>query len=86
MGLIYGGSPFAFLVFIRFTGGVDYVNFYASALGQIVQVLVLVTGLATWWLTGKVARRGIYLTDRGDAPTLNADVHRTGFQKTTVTV
>lgn len=86
VGLIYGASPFAFLIFIRFTGGVDYVNFYASALGQGVQVLVLLTGLTTWWLTGKVARRGIYLTDRGDAPTLDADVHRTGFQKTTLQV
>ena len=86
VGLIYGGSPFAFLLFIRFTGGADYGIFYGSPAGQIVQLLLLLSGVATWWLTGKVAQRGIYLADNPATPVLDEDVHRTGLEKATVQV
>jgi Flp pilus assembly protein TadB len=63
IGWIYGVGPAGFLVFMRVFGGDSTNAFYQTLLGQVAQVLVVLSGLATWWLTRKIARRGIYLDE-----------------------
>jgi Flp pilus assembly protein TadB len=79
VGLIYGFAPPAFLLFSRLFSGGEFVTFYATLTGQLVQVLVLASGLLTWWLTGKIASRGIYLDDDARAPHLDRAVRLPGF-------
>ncbi len=86
VGLVYGVAPFVFLLFMRLMGGDWYARFYQTPFGQVAQVLVLGSGLATWWLTNKIARRGIYMDDRPDAPQLAAHVRRIGFEKPIATM
>ncbi len=81
VGLIYAIAPLAFLLFVRAVGGTSYAGFYATPLGQIAQVLILSSGVASWWLTNTLARRGIYLSDDPAAPALSDDVRQTGYPK-----
>jgi tight adherence protein B len=64
VGAVYGAAPAVFLVFIRLFGGEAYGSFYRSALGQVVQALVVLSGALTWWATRKIAGRGIYLHEQ----------------------
>jgi len=80
IGLAYGIAPAAFLVFMRLFGGDAYDEFYRSFTGQVAQVLVVASGLATWWSTRKIARRGIYL-DENIGATLDASEHQVLLSK-----
>lgn len=78
VGLIYGFAPAAFLVFgLLFFDGA-FAAFYETMAGQITQGLVLLSGLMTWWLTGKIAARGVYLDDDARAY-LEPEVRLPGF-------
>jgi Flp pilus assembly protein TadB len=81
VGRVYAFAPLAFLVFMRAMGGETYARFYLTPQGQIMQVLVVCSGLAAWWMTSKIARRGLYLDGDTGAPKLDATVRQTGFQK-----
>jgi hypothetical protein len=50
------------------------------------QVMVVCSGLVAWWLTNKIARRGMYLDGDTGAPQLKAEVRRTGFSKPVTTL
>lgn len=63
IGALYGVAPTAILVFMRLAGGSGYNEFYASPLGQVIQIFVVLSGAVTWWLTGRIARRGIYIDE-----------------------
>ncbi|NJM41838.1 MAG: hypothetical protein HC853_14305, partial [Anaerolineae bacterium] len=63
---------------VRGTGGRSYADFYATPLGQIAQVFILVSGILSWWLTNKIAHRGIYLDDNPAAPSLEGHVEQPG--------
>ena len=74
VGRVYAAAPVGFLVFMRLMGGESYARFFETPLGQVAQLLVLGSGVAAWWLTNAIARRGIYLdsadyTDAADGPT-----------------
>jgi Flp pilus assembly protein TadB len=81
VGLIYAIAPLAFLLFVRVVGGTGYTAFYATPLGQMAQVVILASGLASWWLTNRIAQRGLYLNDDPAAPALSDEVRQTGFAK-----
>lgn len=81
VGQVYAIAPVAFLLFTRVVGGEVYGRFYATATGQIMQVLITLSGLASWWLTSRIARRGIYLDDNTAVPALDETVKQTGFPK-----
>jgi Flp pilus assembly protein TadB len=81
VGLIYAIAPLAFLLFVRLVGGAGYIAFYATPLGQMAQVVILASGLASWWLTNKIAHRGLYLTDDTATPALADEVRQTGYAK-----
>lgn len=63
IGWAYAVAPAGFLVFMRLFGGDAYNAFYLTPIGQAVQVLVVASGVATWWLTRRIARHGIYLDE-----------------------
>ncbi|MGQ9889791.1 MAG: type II secretion system F family protein [Aggregatilineales bacterium] len=63
IGALYGVAPTVILVFMRLAGGEGYNEFYTTLIGQIVQVFVVLSGAVTWWLTGRIARRGIYVEE-----------------------
>ena len=84
VGRVYAVAPVAFLLFTRIVGGEVYGRFYATATGQVMQVLIALSGLASWWLTGKIAKRGIYLDDNTAIPALDGTVKQTGFPKAVV--
>jgi Flp pilus assembly protein TadB len=79
IGLLYGIAPTAFLIFFSLFGGETYINFFRSAVGQVAQIFVVLSGALTWWLTGKIGSRGLYLgetpmpTISDDQPLLSAD-------------
>lgn len=79
VGLIYGFAPPAFLLFARAFSGGAFVEFYNTTVGQIAQAFVLASGLATWWLTGRIASRGIYLDDDASAAYLERGVRLPGY-------
>lgn len=81
VGTIYAVAPVAFLLFVRVMGGDGYSEFFASPLGQLLQVFVLASGALSWWITHKVATRGIYLNEDPSAPMLTSEVKQTGFTK-----
>lgn len=81
VGRVYAVAPVVFLVFMRVMGGEAYGRFYLTPEGQVMQVLVVGSGALAWWLTHKIARRGIYLDGDTGAPRLDAGVRRTGFSK-----
>jgi Flp pilus assembly protein TadB len=65
IGLMYGIAPTAFLVFFSIFGGQTYQDFFRSAAGQVAQVFVVLSGALTWWLTGRIAGRGLHM---GESP------------------
>jgi Flp pilus assembly protein TadB len=79
IGLLYGIAPTAFLIFFSLFGGETYLDFFRSFVGQIAQIFVVASGALTWWLTGKIASRGLYLGESpmptlvDDQPLLSAD-------------
>jgi len=81
IGWVYAIAPLAFLLFTRAVGGAVYGSFYDSMTGQLMQVFVALSGLASWWLTNKIAQRGIYVHDHTAPPALNVAVRQTGFPK-----
>ncbi|NJM41950.1 MAG: hypothetical protein HC853_14930 [Anaerolineae bacterium] len=83
LGTIYAIAPVAFMLFMRAMGGAFYSDFYGTALGQLIQVFIVASGLVAWWLTRKVARRGLYLDGNTRAPQLRDDVHLPGYQRET---
>ncbi|MCL5998682.1 MAG: type II secretion system F family protein [Chloroflexi bacterium] len=80
IGWAYGIAPAGFLVFMRLFGGDAYNEFYHSFVGQVAQVLVVASGVATWWLTRQIARRGIYL-DENIGAVLNPSEHKVLLSK-----
>jgi Flp pilus assembly protein TadB len=72
VGRVYAAAPLCFLLFMRFMGGDSYARFFLTPFGQAAQLLVLGSGLAAWWLTDRIARRGIYLDDNPAVPRLAA--------------
>jgi Flp pilus assembly protein TadB len=86
VGRVYAVAPVVFLVFMRVMGGDSYARFYLTPAGQVMQVLVVCSGLVAWWLTNKIARRGMYLDGDTGAPRLDSTVRRTGFSKPVTTL
>ena len=58
---VYFVAPAAFLIFMRLTSGPLAGDFYQTAPGQAVQLAALASGAATYWLTMRIARRGLYI-------------------------
>ena len=84
VGVIYAVAPVAFMLFVRATGGESYTAFYSTPLGRVAQVFILASGVVSWWLTNKIAHRGIYLDDNASAPTLKGEVRQRGQVKEVV--
>lgn len=78
---IYAIAPLAFMVFMRLAGGQFYADFYGTLWGQVAQVFVFASGVLAWWLTQRVAQRGLYLEGNLHAKRLPDEAHLTGFQR-----
>ena len=81
VGRVYAAAPLVFLAFLRVIGGESYAAFYRTLYGQLAQIAIALSGLAAWWLTNRIAGRGLVIDDQSTAPHLNEQVHQTGFQK-----
>jgi Flp pilus assembly protein TadB len=63
VGAAYMVAPGAMALFMRFFGGEITASFYATPLGQVVQILAALTGVFSYWLGNRIARRGLYVDE-----------------------
>jgi Flp pilus assembly protein TadB len=63
VGLIYMFAPPLFAVFMSFAGGIGAREFYATPTGQLVQLFSVLAGVVSYEVSGRIARRGLYLDE-----------------------
>ncbi|NJM39296.1 MAG: hypothetical protein HC853_00285 [Anaerolineae bacterium] len=63
VGTLYLIAPPLFAVFMALSGGPESVAFYASLDGQLVQLLAVLSGIVSYWLSHKIAMRGLYMDE-----------------------
>ena len=63
VGMLYLIAPPLFAVFMALSGGAESVAFYASLEGQLVQLLAVLAGVLSYWLSSKIAMRGLYMDE-----------------------
>jgi len=63
VGMVYGIAPALFLLLMKLAGGPLFASYYASLLGQIVQLVAVLSGAIAYYGVLAVGRRGIYLDD-----------------------
>ncbi len=79
VGLVYMLGPAAMALFMGLVGGLNSREFYQTPIGQLVQILAVLSGLASYWASSRIARRGLYMDEvagarmpTGDVPALVA--------------
>jgi Flp pilus assembly protein TadB len=63
VGMLYLVAPPLFAVFMALSGGPEAAAFYASLDGQLVQLVAVLSGILSYWLSGKIAMRGLYMDE-----------------------
>ena len=63
VGLIYMFAPPLFAVFMAYAGGLGAREFYATPTGQLVQLFAVLAGIVSYEVSGRIARRGLYLDE-----------------------